>query len=69
MIIATAKVVLLPIIANCLPLTDVFHPFHSPGEARVAILGTERRALREKAQRLEWGTLMACDSVETEGLP
>ena len=31
-------------------------------------MGTERKALGEKAQHLGWGILMACDAVETEGL-
>ena len=56
------------IIGNCLPLADIFHPVHFPGEARVTILGTERKAPKEKAQCLGWGILRTCDAMETEGL-
>ena len=63
------KAVLLFIIANYLPLTDVFHPFHSPSEARLTVLGTEGEVLGEKSHCFEWGILMACNAVVTEGLP
>ena len=43
------SVVLLPIVANCLPLADVSDPFHSLGDVQVTNLGTEGKALGEKA--------------------